>query len=86
LKKLWPKRVENDMRYKVEGAPSLIVPSIRQHKSSCALAVIRSQASTRDFKLKSLGLIRWPIKCNLLAVLDNDGGNPRMTTRGQVYP
>jgi hypothetical protein len=79
-------RAENDMRYKIEGAPSPIVPSPGPHKNSCASTVLKSQASPGDIGLKSLNLISRPMCCNLLATFNNDGGTPRVAATGQVFP
>jgi hypothetical protein len=80
-------RAKNDMRYKVEGAPSPIVPSPGRHNSSCASTVLGSHASPSDIKLTSLDFISRPMHCNLLAaVLNNDGRTPRVAAKGQIYP
>jgi hypothetical protein len=79
-------RAEYDMRYKIEGAPSPIVPSPGPHKNSCASTVLESQASPGGIGLKSLNLISRPMCCNLLAAFNNDGGTPRVAATGQVFP
>jgi hypothetical protein len=78
-------RAKNDMRYKVEGAPSPIVPSPGRHKSSCASAILGSHASPSDIELTSLDFISRPMHCNLLVVVTN-GHTPQVAAKGQIYP